>query len=183
LREKAAVRLENNDREILLEEIPFLIGAEYLDGHWLDCAWDKLHQVYEQEIKKHAGSINEYFRNLNPDIHVAGKVYFHLVESQREDYPFAFLATYAAESQTGGAAKHLPLKNALREYGENSRKLLELLATVNKAAGQSAFVSELLERGEIFHPIGLNPDEAYKKNIGQYGRFDNAAKYIDPREE
>ena len=27
------------------------------------------------------------------------------------------------------------------------------------------------------------PDEAYKNNIGQYGRFDGAAKYIDPREE
>ncbi|HPT31862.1 MAG TPA: DEAD/DEAH box helicase [Prolixibacteraceae bacterium] len=161
LREKAAVTLEDHDREILLAEIPYLLGAEFLDEHWLDCAWDKLHQVYDQEIKKYSGSINEYFRNMNPDIHVAGKVYFHLVESQREDYPFAFLATYAAEAQTGGAAKHLPLKNALTEYGENSRKLLELLATVNKAAGQSAFVSELLESGEIFHPIGLNSDEAY----------------------
>jgi hypothetical protein len=30
---------------------------------------------------------------------------------------------------------------------------------------------------------GMSPDEAYKNNIGQYGRFDNAAKYIDPREE
>ena len=30
---------------------------------------------------------------------------------------------------------------------------------------------------------GMSPDEAYKKNIGQYGRFDGAAKYIDPREE
>ncbi len=30
---------------------------------------------------------------------------------------------------------------------------------------------------------GMEPNEAYNKNIGQYGRFDNAAKYIDPREE
>ena len=30
---------------------------------------------------------------------------------------------------------------------------------------------------------GMEPNEAYKKNIGQYGRFDGAAKYIDPREE
>ena len=27
------------------------------------------------------------------------------------------------------------------------------------------------------------PKEAYEKNIGQYGRYDGAAKYIDPREE
>ena len=30
---------------------------------------------------------------------------------------------------------------------------------------------------------GVAPNEAYEKNIGQYGRYDNAAKYIDPREE
>jgi non-specific serine/threonine protein kinase len=161
LREKAAVKIEDHEREVLLAQTPYLIGAEHLDAHWLDCAFDKLNQVYQQEIKKYSGSINEYFLNMNPDIHVAGKVYFHLVESRREDFSFAFLATYAAEAKTGGLDKHLPLKNALMEYGENSRKLLELLATVNKAAGRSAFVAELLESGEIFHPIGLTPDEAY----------------------
>ncbi|MDO4743695.1 MAG: hypothetical protein Q4B04_06650 [bacterium] len=40
-------------------------------------------------------------------------------------------------------------------------------------------VGKMLE--DIRH--GMTPDEAYSKNIGTYGRFDNAAKYIDPREE
>lgn len=30
---------------------------------------------------------------------------------------------------------------------------------------------------------GVTPNEAYEKNMGQYGRYDGAAKYIDPREE
>ena len=30
---------------------------------------------------------------------------------------------------------------------------------------------------------GVSPNEAYEKNLGQYGRYDGAAKYIDPREE
>lgn len=30
---------------------------------------------------------------------------------------------------------------------------------------------------------GMNPTDAYNKNIGQYGRYDDAHKYIDPREE
>ena len=30
---------------------------------------------------------------------------------------------------------------------------------------------------------GLEPNEAYKKAMGRYGRFDNAYKYIDPRKE
>ncbi len=30
---------------------------------------------------------------------------------------------------------------------------------------------------------GVSPDEAYKKASGTYGRYDGAAKYIDPRQE
>lgn len=30
---------------------------------------------------------------------------------------------------------------------------------------------------------GTDPKEAYEKNIGQYGRYNDAVKYIDPREE
>lgn len=40
-------------------------------------------------------------------------------------------------------------------------------------------VGKMLE--DIRH--GASPDEAYAKNTGTYGRYDNAAKYIDPREE
>lgn len=40
-------------------------------------------------------------------------------------------------------------------------------------------VGKMLE--DIRH--GADPKEAYEKNIGVYGRYDNAAKYIDPREE
>ena len=40
-------------------------------------------------------------------------------------------------------------------------------------------VGKMLE--DIRH--GVDPKEAYEKNIGTYGRFDEAAKYIDPREE
>ncbi len=30
---------------------------------------------------------------------------------------------------------------------------------------------------------GVDPKEAYEKNIGTYGRFADAVKYIDPRVE
>ena len=44
---------------------------------------------------------------------------------------------------------------------------------------------QFVRLGKMMEDIrhGVDPAEAYKKNIGQYGRFDNAAKYIDPREE
>ena len=44
---------------------------------------------------------------------------------------------------------------------------------------------QFVRLGKMLEDIrhGMEPNEAYAKNIGQYGRFDNAAKYIDPREE
>lgn len=44
---------------------------------------------------------------------------------------------------------------------------------------------QFVKLGKMLEDIrhGMEPGEAYKKNIGQYGRFDGAAKYIDPREE
>ncbi len=44
---------------------------------------------------------------------------------------------------------------------------------------------QFVRLGKMLEDIrhGMEPNEAYAKNIGQYGRFDGAAKYIDPREE
>ena len=50
----------------------------------------------------------------------------------------------------------------------------------NEAIGyQFVRLGKMME--DIRH--GKDPKEAYEKNIGTYGRFANAAKYIDPREE
>lgn len=44
---------------------------------------------------------------------------------------------------------------------------------------------KFLKVGKMLEDIrhGADPTEAYEKNIGKYGRYDNAPKYIDPREE
>ncbi len=44
---------------------------------------------------------------------------------------------------------------------------------------------QFIKLGKMLEDIrhGAAPEEALKKNTGSYGRFDNAAKYIDPREE
>ncbi len=44
---------------------------------------------------------------------------------------------------------------------------------------------QFVRLGKMMEDIrhGVEPGEAFKKNIGQYGRFDGAAKIIDPREE
>ena len=44
---------------------------------------------------------------------------------------------------------------------------------------------QFVKLGKMLEDIrrGVDPKEAFEKNKGQYGRFDGAAKYIDPREE
>ena len=44
---------------------------------------------------------------------------------------------------------------------------------------------KFVKTGKMMEDIrkGISPNEAYKNNIGQYGRYDDAVKYIDPRNE
>lgn len=161
LREKIAVDLEEDDRNKFLDSVPYLHGAEHLNQDWMELVWAKLNLAFSEIIHSYQGSVEQYLTSMNPNVHLVGRVFFHLVESKKEDYPFAYMATYAAEVSQEGKSKHLPLKNALVEYGKNSSKLLELLSTVNRASEKSEFIAELVESGEIFHPIGLSVDEAY----------------------
>jgi len=161
LREKVVIAIEERDIEHFLQRAPYLNGIEYLNQGWILDIWDRLNQEFRIRINAFNGSVAELFSAYSPNIHLVGRVFFHLVESKKEEYPFAFLATYSADVSKEGKSKHLPLKNALVEYGKNSRKLLQLLSTVNKASENSVFILELVESGEIFHPIGLTANEAY----------------------
>lgn len=161
LREKIVVEIEEEDIKQLLQKAPYLIGVEHLNQTWIEALWETLNQAFCTMIQTYRGSVTEFFAAYNPSVHLVGRVFFHLVESKKEEYPFAFLATYSANVSTDGKSKHLPLKNAIAEYGENSQKLLDLLSTVHKASEKSAFISELVESGELFHPLSLTAEEAY----------------------
>ncbi len=160
LREKTTVKPEEEIQNII-NTAPFMNGLKYLDSHWIDIIWENLLEVFREEIRDYRGSVAEYIASRNPVVHVMGRVFFHLVENNKDDYPFAFMATYSSMFSSDGRSKHLPLKNALIEFGDDHKKLLELLSTVSKAAAKSTFIRELQDSGDIFHPIGLTPDEAY----------------------
>ncbi len=161
LRENVVLEIDDNEVEQLLQKAPYLKGTEYLTYAWVKKAWETLNQTYGEMIKAYKGNVETFFATYNPNLHLVGRVFFHLVESKKEEYPFAFLATYTEDVSTYGSPKHLPLKNALVDYGENSRKMLELLSTVHKASENSAFISELVDSGELFHPLSLTAEEAY----------------------
>ncbi len=161
LREKSKADIDEEEIKEILANAPYLIGAENLDDKWLLKVWQRLNSVFDAMIQNYNGSAQQFFASFNSNIHLVGKVYFHLVESKKGKYPFAFLATYSTLVSKDGTSKHLPLKNALIEYGKDNKKLLELLGTVNKACEKSPFISKLVETGEIFQPIGLTIEEAY----------------------
>lgn len=161
LREKIIVEPETEEIDYILHSAPYMNGMEYLNKSWIRRIWNGLNAVFSTEIRAYKGYVADFFTSQNPDIHPVGRIFFHLVESRKEDYPFAFLATYSTGIGNDGKSKHLPLKNALIEYKDDNKKLLELLSTVNKASQKSVFISELVDSGEIFHPIGLTGKEAY----------------------
>jgi len=140
----------------LLRTVPYVTGCEFVNLLWIGDIYRGVSAVFNAEFSAFDGSAEEYFKTKNEAITVAGKVYFHLVENVRdENYPFAFLATYAMEG-----ARHMPLKNAL-EQRKNQDELLGLLGAVSRAADKSEFISELIESGELFSPLKFRPEEAY----------------------
>lgn len=160
-RDAVQMDLTNDDLYKLREELPFVIGIEYVDDDWIRAVWKLLLAVFKAEIKKYDGTVAQYFTDHNANINVAGRVFFHLVENQTEQYPFAFMATYSIRSFKSKRAIHTPLKNALKEFDGDERKLLSLISTVIKASEKSAFISQLLESGELFSPLKLTTEEAY----------------------
>ncbi len=161
LREKTIIEPEPDIVDQILQKAPYINGAEYLDFIWVENIWKRLNDAFSFEIIAYTGSVADFLTSHSTEIHPIGRIFFHLVESKKEDYPFAFLATYTSGMGSDGKSRHLPLKNALVEYKNDNKKLLELLSTVNKASQKSVFISELIDSGEIFHPIGLSGKEAY----------------------
>ena len=98
--------------------------------------------------------------------HQVGRVCFHLAENRTlpdPDYPFAFLATYAPQLSAGGRVRYQPLSKALREYaGEKNRgALVKLLTPVYRASEKSDFVRDLVDTGDIYHPLEWTAADAY----------------------
>ena len=60
-----------------------------------------------------------------------------------------------------------------------------LLILHGTASALTSSLDEFISLGKTtdFIKQGLEPNEAYKKARGTYGRFDGAYKYIDPRHE
>lgn len=161
VRHTATIELEDDEARQWLSVAPLCTGSEYLNLDRLMSVWSALHETFRRLIKAYDGTVEAFIHSYRPNLQLAGRIFFHLVENNTGDAPFAFLATYSTRMGGDGTSRHLPLKHALQEYGSDRDKLLELLGTVYRAARDSKLLPGLLENGEIFHPLGWGPNDAY----------------------
>ena len=144
-----------------LDSAPIMTGVEYLSASLLGNIWDGLNRHFAEGVKIYKGTVEEFIKSYSPNVHLVGRIYFHLVENKKGDAPFAFLATYSTGLTADGSSRHLPLQYALNEFGNDNEKLLDLLSTVHLAAKESPLIGDMVESGEIFHPLAMTTQEAY----------------------
>ena len=149
----------------VLLNVPPMRGGEYLNAEVLRAVWVDLDGWVRQQVGASGGGLSAWLRRRAPMWHQVGRVCFHLAENKRDpEHPFAFLATYAPRLSKGGNVQYQPLGRALEQYaGERNRKaLVQLLSPVHRASEKSGFVKDLVDSGDVFHPLAWSPAEAFR---------------------
>lgn len=160
LRDEAEIVPSEETIANLLDALPYGIGAEFVNAGWIRKIFKELAGIFHEEISAYHGTVALYLAEKNQNLHVPERIFLHLVENKDVDYPFAFMATYATRTKEG-IVKHLPLQYALTEYRDDRDKLLALLSGLNRAAEVSPIISQIMESGEMFHPLRMTSEEAY----------------------
>ncbi|MBL7223011.1 MAG: DEAD/DEAH box helicase [Candidatus Brocadiae bacterium] len=169
--ESAGKRLDPIGQLAPAELMAFLLGAppmrggEYLDADVLQNLWTELDSWVRGEVASSGSGLSGWLRKHAAIWHQVGRVCFHLAENKRDpDLPFAFLATYAPRLSKAGRVQYQPLGKALREYAgaRNKDALIHLLSPVHRASEKIAFVKDLVDSGDVFHPLAWTPGEAYR---------------------
>jgi non-specific serine/threonine protein kinase len=146
-------------------QAPPMIGLEYLHEEALIDWWNELDKLVRAEIADHPGGAQAYLSERNPSWRFVGRVTFHLAENKRDlEHPFAFLATYVSRLSADGHAQHEALGRSLDQYAgaKNRQALLALLVPIQRAAERSALVKELVDSGDVYHPLAWSPPEAHR---------------------
>jgi superfamily II DNA or RNA helicase len=150
---------------LLVDDVPPMVGAEYVRVDTLHTLWLELDAWVFSEIRDFEGGAAAWLRAQNPVWQLVGRVTFHLAENKRDaQRPFAFLATYTHRISEQAKPQYLPLGRALQEYAGagNRAVLLSLLAPVQRAAEQSAVARELVDSQRIYQPQLWTAQEAHR---------------------
>jgi len=151
--------------EAFLQSAPPMRGGEFITSALLLELWSEIGQALALEARSSKEGVQGYLEKQSSVWHVVGRVCFHLAENKRDqDYPFAFMATYVHKVSKHAQPQHLPLGRALENYAgaKNRKKLLALLSPLSRAAEQSEWIHELVDSGDIYHPLSWTPREAHR---------------------
>jgi non-specific serine/threonine protein kinase len=155
--------LSHEELEWFVLGAPPMTGAEYLSAETLGALWEELDAAFGVERAESKLGIQDFLKSRNPAWNLVGRVHFNLAENRKDpDAPFAFMATYTTRLTANAKAQHLPLGKALGEYAgaANKDRLLSLLLPVQRASESCPWLKELVDAGEIFHPLRWTPNEA-----------------------
>ena len=164
---KNQISLDIPDEELsrFVLTVPPMKGAEYCDKECLLGLWRDIEAALREEIIFSKKNIADFFVSRHSSWSLLGRICFHLAENKKsQDAPFAFLATYAHQMTKEGRSQHLPLSRALEEYVgvKNKAILLRLLAPIQKASQESPYLKEIIDSGDIYHPLALTPKETHR---------------------
>ncbi|MDX1983362.1 MAG: DEAD/DEAH box helicase [Bryobacteraceae bacterium] len=151
--------------DALVSAAPPMTGAEYLSPSVLEQLWQQVDGAFHRALSEAGCGIQEFLRSLNPAWNLVGRVHFNLAENRQDaEAPFAFLATYTTRLSANARAQHLPLGKALSEYAgaANKDRLLSLLLPVQRASRSCSWLKEMVDNGEIYHPLRWTPSEAMR---------------------
>jgi superfamily II DNA or RNA helicase len=163
-RERTPPTPSDDDLAALLRSVPPMLGAEYVTEDALRAWWSATGEAFLDELQRSGASVQDWLRSYGSTWNVVGKVCFHLAENPADPaYPFAFMATYATRGNAKTKVAYAPLSRALTESSARGDKasLLSLLVPVQRAAEKSAWVKQLLEDGDLYHPLAWTPTEAH----------------------
>src|SRR5450631_4320132 len=153
----------DGELDTMAAAVPPMTGAEYLTTSVLADLWRGLDAAFDAELVQAKLSVQQFLKSRHPAWNLVGRVHFNLAENRKdEEAPFAFLATYTTRLSAEAKAQHLPLGKALQEYSgaRNRERLLSLLMPVQRAAEQCGWLKQMVDAGEIFHPLRWRPDQA-----------------------
>jgi superfamily II DNA or RNA helicase len=154
-----------NEISAFVQGAPPMQGAELITSALLGELWSDMGKALADQAERFEDGVQGYLKKQSSVWNVVGRVCFHLAENKRDpDYPFAFIATYVHKVSKQAKPQHLPLGRALKDYAgaRNRRKLLALLSPISRAAERSAFIRELVDSGDIYHPLLWTPREAHR---------------------
>ena len=154
------VSLSEEKTKIIVSNAPYAVGSEFVTAEWVNTIVKMLNKEYILMCIASGKIPSSFIAHMGSSIVVPSRIYFHLVENkQRDNYPFAFLATYT--TLVNGTVTHAPLKNALSELRDNKQELRVLTQSIIDISEESVFIKKLLESGDIFYPVKFSNDEAY----------------------